>query len=143
MQRTCCLTFPCQVDCPDDVATYIHRVGRTARFNASGRSLLLLLPSERAMLPALEAAKIPVKVTKVRVCSAHCAPAAQRSTCWCWLAQCSGGQVVAAASSFCSCRVLLAPPPLLQQLPYLPDGHILRSCSAYSCALRLATQSVP
>ena len=67
MQRTCCLTFPCQVDCPDDVATYIHRVGRTARFNASGRSLLLLLPSERAMLPALEAAKIPVKVTKVRV----------------------------------------------------------------------------
>ncbi|GJP41641.1 hypothetical protein CLOM_g1285 [Closterium sp. NIES-68] len=53
-----------QADCPDDVATYIHRVGRTARFNASGRSLLLLTPSEKAMLPLLEAAKIPFSLTK-------------------------------------------------------------------------------
>lgn len=31
-----------QVDCPDDVATYVHRVGRTARFKANGRAMLIL-----------------------------------------------------------------------------------------------------
>lgn len=66
----CLLPFPCpfpacQVDCPDDVASYIHRVGRTARYTASGRSLLLLTPSEKAMLPRMEAAKIPFQLTKV------------------------------------------------------------------------------
>lgn len=54
-----------QVDCPEDVPTYIHRVGRTARYTASGRSLLFLSPSEEPMLAALEAAKIPVKLIKV------------------------------------------------------------------------------
>ena len=34
------------MDCPDDVQTYIHRVGRTARYNAGGFSVLMLLPSE-------------------------------------------------------------------------------------------------
>ncbi|KAL3699296.1 hypothetical protein R1sor_017318 [Riccia sorocarpa] len=53
-----------QVDCPEDVASYIHRVGRTARYTASGRSLLFLTPSEEAMLEDLKAAKIPVKVIK-------------------------------------------------------------------------------
>eukprot|EP00850_Spirogloea_muscicola_P010863 SM000065S20212 [mRNA] locus=s65:309324:313610:- [translate_table: standard] len=53
-----------QTDCPDDVASYIHRVGRTARYTASGKSLLFLCPSEKGILPALEAAKIPFKVTK-------------------------------------------------------------------------------
>lgn len=53
-----------QVDCPEDVPTYIHRVGRTARYTASGHSLLFLSPSEQLMLGALEAAKIPVKVIK-------------------------------------------------------------------------------
>ncbi len=51
-----------QLDCPEDVASYIHRVGRTARFKARGNSLLALLPSEApAMVPALEAAKIPIR----------------------------------------------------------------------------------
>lgn len=31
---------------PSSIAEYIHRVGRTARLEASGRALLLLLPSE-------------------------------------------------------------------------------------------------
>lgn len=31
-----------QVDCPPDVESYVHRVGRTARFQATGRALLLL-----------------------------------------------------------------------------------------------------
>lgn len=56
-----------QVDCPEDVATYIHRVGRTARYTASGHSLLFLSPSEQPMLAALEAAKIPVKLIKVQI----------------------------------------------------------------------------
>lgn len=35
-----------QLDCPEDINTYIHRAGRTARYTKSGHSLLLLLPSE-------------------------------------------------------------------------------------------------
>lgn len=35
-----------QVDAPEDYAMYVHRVGRTARFNQSGQALLLLDPSE-------------------------------------------------------------------------------------------------
>ncbi|KAF8092364.1 hypothetical protein N665_0416s0020 [Sinapis alba] len=53
-----------QVDCPEDVASYIHRVGRTARFNTSGKSLLFLTPSEEKMVERLQEARIPVKVTK-------------------------------------------------------------------------------
>lgn len=34
------------MDCPEDVNQYIHRAGRTARHNAKGESLLVLLPSE-------------------------------------------------------------------------------------------------
>ncbi len=50
-----------QLDCPEDVATYIHRVGRTARYDAPGSALLYLLPSEApAMLDALVKAKIPI-----------------------------------------------------------------------------------
>ena len=50
-----------QADCPEDVETYIHRVGRTARFKRGGRSLLLLAPSERHFQTLLEKAKIPVQ----------------------------------------------------------------------------------
>ncbi|CAK9236175.1 unnamed protein product [Sphagnum troendelagicum] len=53
-----------QVDCPEDVPSYIHRVGRTARYTATGRSLMFLLPSEQSMLAALEAMKIPIKLIK-------------------------------------------------------------------------------
>jgi ATP-dependent RNA helicase DDX10/DBP4 len=53
------------VDCPEDVPSYIHRVGRTARYTATGRSLMFLLPSEQSMLAALEAMKIPIKLIKV------------------------------------------------------------------------------
>ena len=50
-----------QLDCPEDADTYIHRVGRTARYDASGRALLFLLPSEeQGMLAALAAKKVPV-----------------------------------------------------------------------------------
>jgi len=35
-----------QLDCPEDANTYIHRVGRTARYEKDGKALLFLLPSE-------------------------------------------------------------------------------------------------
>ena len=50
-----------QADCPEDVATYIHRTGRTARYNASGRALLLLLPSEMQMATLLTEKKIEAR----------------------------------------------------------------------------------
>ncbi len=49
-----------QVDCPEDVQTYIHRVGRTARLTYSGSALLFLLPSEVAFLDEMAAKKIPI-----------------------------------------------------------------------------------
>jgi ATP-dependent RNA helicase DDX10/DBP4 len=51
-----------QADAPEDAAAYIHRVGRTARYTAAGRGLLLLLPSERAgALASLAAARVPLR----------------------------------------------------------------------------------
>ncbi|XP_020592984.1 DEAD-box ATP-dependent RNA helicase 32 [Phalaenopsis equestris] len=57
-----------QVDCPEDVAAYIHRVGRTARFASGGNSVLFLSPSEREMLTKLQSAepKIPIQLRKVK-----------------------------------------------------------------------------
>lgn len=42
-----------QVDCPESLETYVHRVGRTARYNAVGSSLILLTPHEKAFLEKL------------------------------------------------------------------------------------------
>ncbi|KAG0726383.1 putative ATP-dependent RNA helicase DDX10 [Chionoecetes opilio] len=51
-----------QVDCPEDVTTYIHRVGRTARYSCSGEAILLLTPSEEpAMLDCMKAKNIPIE----------------------------------------------------------------------------------
>lgn len=51
-----------QADAPEDVEMYIHRVGRTARYNSGGKALLLLLPQEEeGMLKLLEDAKIKAK----------------------------------------------------------------------------------
>lgn len=50
-----------QIDTPEDADTYIHRVGRTARYEKTGRSLLLLCPSEESgFTKRLEAKKIPI-----------------------------------------------------------------------------------
>ena len=61
------LIFFFQVDCPDDVASYIHRVGRTARYDSAGKSVLFLLPSEMKMLERLQEKKVPVQFDKVCV----------------------------------------------------------------------------
>jgi ATP-dependent RNA helicase DDX10/DBP4 len=51
-----------QADAPEDKDMYIHRVGRTARYNAGGKAMLMLLPSEKpAMAEILEKAKVPIK----------------------------------------------------------------------------------
>lgn len=56
-----------QVDCPEDADTYIHRVGRTARYERDGRAVLFLDPSEEeGMLKRLEAKKIPLERINVR-----------------------------------------------------------------------------
>lgn len=53
-----------QLDCPENANEYIHRAGRTARFQKSGESLLVLLPSELAILEQLQAKKIPIQEIK-------------------------------------------------------------------------------
>ncbi|WOK99750.1 DEAD-box ATP-dependent RNA helicase 32 isoform X1 [Canna indica] len=57
-----------QVDCPEDIPAYIHRVGRTARFRNAGKSLLFLMPSEKEMLTKLRAVepKIPIRLKKAK-----------------------------------------------------------------------------
>lgn len=56
-----------QVDCPEDTATYIHRVGRSARFDKKGDALLFLTPKEEpAMVANLESRKIPIKKLTIR-----------------------------------------------------------------------------
>ncbi|XP_075054997.1 putative ATP-dependent RNA helicase DDX10 [Mixophyes fleayi] len=55
-----------QLDCPEDANTYIHRVGRTARYKEGGEALLVLLPSERkGMVRQLEEKKVPINEIKI------------------------------------------------------------------------------
>ncbi|KAM4549402.1 putative ATP-dependent RNA helicase DDX10 [Odontesthes bonariensis] len=55
-----------QFDCPEDADTYIHRVGRTARYKEGGEALLLLLPSEeQGMLAQLQEKKVPINKIQV------------------------------------------------------------------------------
>jgi ATP-dependent RNA helicase DDX10/DBP4 len=56
-----------QFDCPEDADTYIHRVGRTARYEREGRAVLFLEPSEEeGMLTRLEQKKVPIEKINVR-----------------------------------------------------------------------------
>lgn len=56
-----------QLDCPEDADTYIHRVGRTARYERDGRAVLFLEPSEEeGMLKRLEQKKVKVEKINVR-----------------------------------------------------------------------------
>ncbi|XP_068786413.1 probable ATP-dependent RNA helicase DDX10 isoform X2 [Struthio camelus] len=55
-----------QFDCPEDANTYIHRVGRTARYKEGGEALLVLLPSEeKGMVEQLAQRKVPVNEIKI------------------------------------------------------------------------------
>ncbi|CAJ0761953.1 5071_t:CDS:10, partial [Entrophospora sp. SA101] len=56
-----------QVDAPESADTYIHRVGRTARYDASGHGLLFLLPSEeQGMKEVLKKKKVPIEQIQVK-----------------------------------------------------------------------------
>ncbi|KAA1471890.1 DEAD-domain-containing protein [Dentipellis sp. KUC8613] len=61
-----------QVDAPEDVETYVHRVGRTARYESNGKALMFLNPSEEeGMTKALgkkdlEVAKIKIRGSKTQ-----------------------------------------------------------------------------
>lgn len=54
-----------QMDCPEDVESYIHRIGRTARYKSGGSSLLFLLPSEMGFLEYLENKNLTIKELKI------------------------------------------------------------------------------
>jgi len=55
---------PAPSDAPSTNARH-DRVGRTARYLATGRAIMLLLPSEKeGMVAALEEAKVPIKLLK-------------------------------------------------------------------------------
>jgi ATP-dependent RNA helicase DDX10/DBP4 len=56
-----------QVDAPEDAETYIHRVGRTARYQSKGQGLLFLLPSEEfGMIAALKERKVDTNQIRVK-----------------------------------------------------------------------------
>ncbi|KAJ1427669.1 P-loop containing nucleoside triphosphate hydrolase protein [Ochromonadaceae sp. CCMP2298] len=50
-----------QVDAPEDAAMYVHRVGRTARNDAAGRALLMLLPTEERGVVEMLGSAVPLK----------------------------------------------------------------------------------
>ncbi|RVE43656.1 hypothetical protein evm_011696 [Chilo suppressalis] len=55
-----------QMDCPEDVDTYIHRAGRTARgVFGKGEGLLMLLPHEEKIIEQLKHRKIPINKISV------------------------------------------------------------------------------
>jgi ATP-dependent RNA helicase DDX10/DBP4 len=61
-----------QLDCPEDADTYIHRVGRTARYERVGRAVLFLDPSEeKGFLKQLEHKKVPVVRINIKANKQH------------------------------------------------------------------------
>ena len=54
-----------QLDPPEDIAQYIHRVGRTARYKSDGNSVLFIGQKEMNFVNELELRKI--KVTKIKI----------------------------------------------------------------------------
>lgn len=68
-----------QVDAPDSAETYIHRVGRTARYHAHGKALLFLLPSEESgVVAALKRVEVPITDIQARSAKVqHIAPQLQ------------------------------------------------------------------
>jgi len=53
-----------QLDCPESAETYIHRVGRTARYRSAGNALTFFLPSELGMIAVLKSKKVFLRCVK-------------------------------------------------------------------------------
>lgn len=54
-----------QFDVPEQADTYIHRVGRTARYKAEGKSLLLISEHEMPLIDELKAKNVQIhKITQ-------------------------------------------------------------------------------
>ncbi len=71
-----------QFDCPEDADTYIHRVGRTARYKEGGEALLLLLPSEeKGMVGQLQEKKVPISKIQVRAQTSMPSQSTHTETC--------------------------------------------------------------
>ncbi len=54
-----------QLDCPENVESYVHKIGRTARNNAKGKSMLFLALAEQKFIPKLNKAGILLNRLKV------------------------------------------------------------------------------
>lgn len=54
-----------QLDCPEDMASYVHRVGRTARFKSKGNSILFVSAKEEKFVEYLNGKQIPIKKIKI------------------------------------------------------------------------------
>ena len=54
-----------QLDCPEDISTYIHRVGRTARYKSKGNSLLFVNKKEEKIVDYLQNKNIKIKKIKI------------------------------------------------------------------------------
>ena len=54
-----------QTTVPSSVAEYVHRVGRTARMDASGQSLLFVLPEEIKFVERLSDHQLVLKELKM------------------------------------------------------------------------------
>eukprot|EP01086_Lenisia_limosa_P015890 TRINITY_DN5388_c0_g1_i2.p1 TRINITY_DN5388_c0_g1~~TRINITY_DN5388_c0_g1_i2.p1 ORF type:complete len:686 (-),score=151.28 TRINITY_DN5388_c0_g1_i2:43-2100(-) len=61
------LEWVVQYDCPEDVDSYLHRAGRTARYKNAGNSLLFLLPSEGEMVKKIETRNVPLQETQPNI----------------------------------------------------------------------------
>lgn len=66
------LDWVLQLDCPEDTAMYIHRVGRTARFRQRGNGLLVLLPQEApGVVAQMREARIPIRRISIAAAQAR------------------------------------------------------------------------
>lgn len=54
-----------QADCPENVENYVHKVGRTARFNSKGKSMLFLTHKEERFIGKLNSSGISCYKMKV------------------------------------------------------------------------------
>ena len=56
-----------QADCPDHIDTYIHRVGRTARYRNHGNAILLIDKNQVNIIKYIKNKNIPIKQVKSNI----------------------------------------------------------------------------